>query len=180
VEKLEEIAEILGSKGFCIIGYAFDEDSCFNILHSQFQQHYHTETLEKALTIMIFKNTARRVIISDPLHILKRIRYRLLSGRFRIGVGNDQTEFRIENVGDKLPLPPIVFDNSRITKMYDSLPLELFSQAALHQIFHDCLPQVFFTFFPWFRMVSCLASRNFSTRAPCNIFETAFWLLYFY
>jgi hypothetical protein len=55
VEKLEEIAEILDSKGFHIIGYAFDRDFCFNKLHSQFQQYWHLETFEKTLTIMIFK-----------------------------------------------------------------------------------------------------------------------------
>jgi hypothetical protein len=37
VGKLEEIAEILDLKGFLIIGYMFDGDSCFNKLHSELQ-----------------------------------------------------------------------------------------------------------------------------------------------
>jgi hypothetical protein len=66
-----------------------------------------------------------------PLRILKRIRSRFLSGHFRIGVGNDKTEFCIDQIRDKSPLPSIAFNNSRITKIYDSLALELFSQASL-------------------------------------------------
>jgi hypothetical protein len=114
------------------------------------------------------------LVISDPLDILKRIRYRFLSGRLRIAVGNDQTEFHIDDVRDKLPLPPIVFNNSGITKIHDSLALELFSQASFHQIFHDRLPQALFTFFPWFLMVSSLTNRNFPARTRCDISETAF------
>jgi hypothetical protein len=140
VQKLKEMAEILDLKGFHIIGHAFDGDSWFNKLYSQFQQHWHIETFEKTLTSTIFKNRARRLIISGPLNILKRIRYRLLSGRFRIAVGNDQTELRIDDGRDKLPLPSIVFDNLWITQIHDSLTFELFSQASLHQIFHDSLP----------------------------------------
>jgi hypothetical protein len=74
---------------------------------------------------MIF-NT-RLLIITDPVYILKLIRYCFLSSPFQVGVGHDQTEFRIDDVQHKLPLPPTVFDNSRITKMHDSLALELFS-----------------------------------------------------
>jgi hypothetical protein len=64
--------------------------------------------------------------------------------------------------------------------MYDSLALELFSQASPHQIFNDCMPQAFFAFFPWCFLVAGLTSYNFSTKTGCDIFETAFWLLYFY
>jgi hypothetical protein len=134
VGKLEEIAEILHLKRFRIIGYACDGDSCPHRLHSELQQRWNIETSEEATPNVIFNTRARRLIITDPLHILKRIRYRygFLSGPFRIGVGHDQTEFCIDDVQDKLPLPPIVFNNSRITRMHDSLALELFSQVSLH------------------------------------------------
>jgi hypothetical protein len=70
---------------------------------------------------MIFNTRVRGLIITGPLHILKRIRSHFLSGPSRIGVGHDQTEFCIDDVRDISPLPPIVFDNSRITKTHDSL-----------------------------------------------------------
>jgi hypothetical protein len=172
--------EILDLKWFRIISYVFDGDSCFTILHSELQQHWNIEIFEEAMPNMIFNTRARRRIITEPLHVLKRIHYRFLSGPFRIGVGHDQTEFCIGDVRDKLPLPPIVFDNSRITKMHDSLTLELVSQASLHQIFNNCMPLAFLAFFPWFLLVAGLTNWNFSTKTRCDIFETVFWLLYFY
>jgi hypothetical protein len=132
MEKLEEIAEIPDLKGFHIIGYASDGDSCFNRLHSELQQHWNIETFEEAMPNMIFNTRARGLMVTDPLHILKWIRHRFWSDHFRIGVGADQTKFCINAMRDKLPLPPIVFDNSRITKTHDSLALELFWQASLH------------------------------------------------
>jgi hypothetical protein len=83
-------------------------------------------------------------------------------------------------VRDKLPLPPVVFDNSRITEMHDLLALELFLQASPHQIFNDCMPQTFLAFFSWFLLIVGLTSCNFSTKTLCDNFETAFWLLYFF
>jgi hypothetical protein len=41
------------------------------------------------------------------------------------------------------------------------------------------MPQTFRSFFPWFLLVAGLTSCNFSTKSRCDIFETAFWLLYF-
>jgi hypothetical protein len=129
---------------------------------------------------MIFNTRARRLIITDPLHILKCIRYHFLSSPFRIGVGHGQTDFCIDDVRDKLPLPSIVFDNSRITKMHDLLALGLFLQASLHQNFNDYMSQAFLAFFPWFLLVAGLTNCKFSTKTRCGIFETAFWLLCFY
>jgi hypothetical protein len=53
VEKLEEITEILDTKGFQIIGSAFDADSCFRQLHCQFQQHWNIQTFDET-TINMF------------------------------------------------------------------------------------------------------------------------------
>jgi hypothetical protein len=47
VEKLEEITEILDTKGFQIIGSAFNGDSCFSQLHCQFQHHRNIQTFDK-------------------------------------------------------------------------------------------------------------------------------------
>jgi hypothetical protein len=54
VGKLDKIAEILDSKGFRIIDYAFDGDSCFNRLHSELQQHWNIKTFEEATPNMSF------------------------------------------------------------------------------------------------------------------------------
>jgi hypothetical protein len=51
VGQIEKIAEILDLKGFHIIGYAFDRDSCFSRLHPELQQHWNIETIEEARQI---------------------------------------------------------------------------------------------------------------------------------
>jgi hypothetical protein len=68
------------------------------------------------------------VVISDPLHLLKRIRYRLLSADFRIGVNGHERDFAISAIQIMAQIPQVIFDNSRMTKMHDSLPLHLFSK----------------------------------------------------
>jgi hypothetical protein len=81
------------------------------------------------------------LVISDPLHILKRIRYCLLSANFRIGVDNDELEFTTSALQSVANAPHVVFDNSRITKMRDSLPLHLFSEKPILAVFKECTGQ---------------------------------------
>jgi hypothetical protein len=56
------------------------------------------------------------LVVTDPLHLLKRIRYRLLSGEFRVAPGGSTHIFTITKIHAVPWLPAIVFDNSRITK----------------------------------------------------------------
>jgi hypothetical protein len=181
VAKLREMAAILGTKGFNVLGYAFDGDSCFDGLHSGFLENLKGELNKHQSPDEFFTSAnAFPLIISDPLHILKRIRYRFLAADFQIGFGRDDNIFSIKSVKAIVSLPPIVFDNSKITKMHDSLALSLFSPGSLATIFGASMGPALFAFFPWFLLISGLTGPTHSTRTRCHFFETAFWILFFY
>jgi hypothetical protein len=78
------------------------------------------------------------LIFYDPLHVLKRIRYGFVSSEFTIGFGGQQIKFSIDRIQKASICSPVVFLNSRITKMYDSLPLELFSPKFFAHVLSQC------------------------------------------
>jgi hypothetical protein len=67
-------------------------------------------------------------IICDPLHRLKRIRYRWVCAEFLVGFGTQPITLSFARICDAGILSPVGFLNPRITKMHDVLPLELFLQ----------------------------------------------------
>jgi hypothetical protein len=74
IEKLLQLRDILTEDfGSSVGGFAFDGDSMFNSLHTEFEdnwtQHVSIENPELTLSDC-------SVIISDSLHLMKRIRYR--------------------------------------------------------------------------------------------------------
>jgi hypothetical protein len=87
-------------------------------------------------------------IVSDPLHFLGRIRYRLLSSDFTIGVNENLKAFSRFYFQMAAQVPPVVFDNARITKMHNSLPVQLFSRQPIVAAFEGCQGEEFFCFIP--------------------------------
>jgi hypothetical protein len=124
---LETIAAQLRNAGFTVLGCAFNGDSCFNSLHDGFQNAWE-EKLSSGSLNFFETQMMLSVVMSDPLHLLKRIRYRLLSADFRINVNGDERDFAISAIQTIAQIPQVVFNNSRMTKMHDSLPLHLFSK----------------------------------------------------
>jgi hypothetical protein len=180
VTMLEEIAGRLRDTSFSLLGYAFDGDSCFNSLHDGFQRAWEEQLSSGALSSFFGAQIVLPLVISDPLHLLKRIRYRLLSSDFRIGVNGDERDFLISTIQTIAQVPPAVFDNSRMTKMHDSLPLHLFSRQPILEAFERHQGREFFVLFPWHLIVAGLTHAQLSTQTRCSMFEVAFWLLYFY
>jgi hypothetical protein len=102
------------------------------------------------------------VVISDPLHPLKRNRFRLPSADFRIGVNGDERDFAISAIQIITQIPQVVFDNSSMTKMHDSLSLHLFSKHPIIAAFKNCRGRGF-----------CLVSLGFNCgkSSPCRLVD---------
>jgi hypothetical protein len=64
--------------------------------------------------------------VTDSFYMLKRIRYRFLSGDLRVSAYEHIEIFTITKSKAEVKLHGIVFGHSRTTKMQDSLPLRLF------------------------------------------------------
>jgi hypothetical protein len=114
------------------------------------------------------------VVVSDPLHLLKWIWYRLLSSSFRIGVNEDLRTFAILSIQMTAQVPPAVFDNARVTKLHDPLPLQLFARPPSVAAFEGYQGQEFFVLFPWYLMAAGLTHLGLSTEARCRTFDLAF------
>jgi hypothetical protein len=128
---------------FC--GLACDGNSCSN---STDDISFHSWSLRVNDRLLLFPDMLIDfVVISDPFHLLKRIRHRLTRTTLSMGLGHEKLLFSIERIQQTGFLSPIVFLQSQVSKMHDSLPLELFSLQDLSRLFYGticrlslCLP----------------------------------------
>jgi hypothetical protein len=72
---------------------------------------------------------------------------------------------------------PVVFLNSGITKMQDSLPLELFSPKVFAQALSQC-PCNDIVMASWCLLTSALTLATISTKTCLNLLEIGFWFLW--
>jgi hypothetical protein len=172
--KLKQIHELLTQRGFDIVGYVFDGDSCYDQLHKEFEKIWRLQ-LQQLHDLRTFLR-ALFVMSSSPLILsmfLKRIMYRLVSFDAHAR-GHDSEYFSLHRIQAHVLLQPVVFQNTKVTKMHDSLPLHLFSQCTTHSMFAEAFEAEFFAFFLWFLMISALSYREHSTKIRCSFLETVF------
>jgi hypothetical protein len=80
VINLEQIRKLLTAYGFRILGYGFDGDSCYDRVHREFQENWKRRLYQLRDQGELFKMPIPSLLVSsDPLHILKSIRYRLVA-----------------------------------------------------------------------------------------------------
>lgn len=177
-QKLLELKDALTNQfHFSVVGLAFDGDSSFNRLHDEFRAGW-MPLLSASSPFP--SHIPHPVIISDPLHVLKRIRYRWVSAVFTIGVGSHgDSVFSTAVIESWNMLPPIVFLNSRITKMHDSLPLRLFSPSIFGVILRKP-PSSEYVLTPWSMLVAGLILTGYSTATRAYLLEIGFWYLFCY
>jgi hypothetical protein len=168
VATLESIARDLNNSVFSVLGYAFDGDSCFERSHDGFQSTWEDQLSSGSFDAFFGMKMVMLLVISDPLHILKRVRYRLLSADLRIGVDNDEREFTTSALQSVANVPHVVLDNSRIIKMLDSLPLHLFSEKLILAVFKACAGQEFSSCFPGLSLFR-LSHALVSLRSPDTV-----------
>jgi hypothetical protein len=69
---------------FDVCGLAFDGDSCFNAIHRDFYRTWIQQMRNDRPSFpLLISDPGHPPIISDPLHLLKRIRYRWVSRNFQ-------------------------------------------------------------------------------------------------
>jgi hypothetical protein len=76
-------------------------------------------------------------------------------------------------------LPDVVFDNSQITKMYDLLPLYLFSPMTfIFTLSREYTLELVLS--PWCLLTAELTLVGFNTKTQCDLLETVYWFLELY
>jgi hypothetical protein len=118
---------------FQIIGLAFLGDSCFNGLHDESAAQRRSILGPTPLSVPIRDFLNLCVIICDPRYLLKQIRYYLLTLLSFLSP-YERIDFSIDRIQQAHFLSPGAFNNSKASKMHDSLRLELFSLKTLSYI----------------------------------------------
>jgi hypothetical protein len=193
VETLQVLrGRLEGEFGLRVVGLAFDGDSAFHGLHDAFMREWRSVLGTSPQSIPRFPGQC--VIICDPLHLLKRIRYRLVHLK-RFLSEEERIDFSLQRIMDGRYLSPIVFDDLKVSKMHDSLPLELFSAKTLVYILcakdgadgdglGELTPERGLRgegiMLPWCLLVAALTMPGISTQTRIQLLEIGFWILYFY
>jgi hypothetical protein len=126
---LEAIATQLRKSLFTVLGYTIDGNSCFNCLHDGFQDAWEGKLSSGPLNSFFETQMLIPVVVSDPLHLLKRIQYRLLSSDFRIGVNED---LRTGALFVEFPCFPIVTCYSLILLFWHSLCVQMLPNCYIN------------------------------------------------
>lgn len=130
-----------------ILSFTFDGDNAFIGLNEYFFQTY----IDKMMKTNMFP-TNRMIcvrITPDFLHLIKRFRYHLLSNKVHMNCLNDLHFIDIKEIQKVLiNVPEIVFSNLPLTKMHDSLPINLFSLHNFLILFDKKMFDVAGYFFP--------------------------------
>ena len=130
VALLHQIRRELKNRRINIKSYAFDGDSAYRQLHIMYYESYIHAVLSN--NEMNSKFTKNLRIVSDYLHLIKRLRYRLLSALLHAGFTIDSEAISIEELKSILnDMGDVVWCNDLFTKMHDKLPLELFKTENL-------------------------------------------------
>ena len=114
-------------------------------------------------------------MISDPLHLLKRARYRLLSSNVHTGISSNTNIIEIDTLRNMLEYPSIVYDNSKITKMHDSLATQMFSFNTLKTIIESGKSEYLTFFLPLCLMNVALSEKDLTITERINFLEIAFY-----
>jgi hypothetical protein len=90
---------------------------------------------------------------------------------------HQKVHFSLDDIRGAGIHPPLVFINSRVSKMHDSIPLQLFSPNTLSLIL-QCGMANQLLMMPWCLLTSSLTLPTLSTRTRADLLEIRFWILY--
>ena len=111
---LIKLQQKLKEKSINIIGFASDGDSFISQRHDKNIEKHYVNRSYKSIDL------ENPIVISDPLHVLKRSRYHMIKVMTSL-----ITKTQITNFFYLLNLPSMVFKDDLSTKMHDKLPIML-------------------------------------------------------
>ncbi|KAK8895023.1 hypothetical protein M9Y10_023465 [Tritrichomonas musculus] len=179
VEILHRIKNEVAKNGIEIIGYAFDGDSTYRTLHNDYFNYYN-DIISNSASFSNYSTIKKLSIISDPLHILKRARYRIFSGKLYAGFSRGSNQLNIEYLKTHLNVPTLVFCNKAFTKMQDSLPVELFSLESLYILLLDENLDWISYFLPFILLNSALSEPELTVDERRTFIEIALYNSFYY
>ena len=168
------IKKELDSKNFKVISLAFDGDTIYQRLNRNLYDSYST-IIKNEPNYLNFSHISQLRVLSDPLHLLKRGRYRLISSKVHAGLDNYTNIIDVNYLKKIFEYPSCIFSNSRITKMHDSLATALFSFYSLKTIIESGNSSYLTFFLPLCLMNIALSEAELSTIERINLLEISFY-----
>jgi hypothetical protein len=100
------------------------------------------------------------IVVSDPLQLMKRISYGWIRRPLSFGLGEEELLFFFTKRNHEAEfLSPVVFLRSQLSKIHNSLPLQLFSTSTLAVIFRDVL-RAEFSMASWCLLLAALTLQR--------------------
>lgn len=174
VSLLINISHKLQKENYRIISYAFDGDSIYRKLHSDLYNQYSFK-IRNDCTFLNFSELSLDLVISDPLHLLKRARYRLVSSNVHIGLTKNSKIIDIEKLKEIFQYPNIIYSNLVITKMHDSLATQLFSFYSLKELIESGNSEYLVYFLPLCFLNIAISEKKLYSIERINLLEIAFY-----
>lgn len=160
---LPVLKEKVEKKKYKVIGYSSDGDSGYWSYRDQnIAQWNQLKRPILSQKTVLFSN--------DPLHLLKRARYRLLSHNL-VQLFKYEDPISVELIRELTNLPSVIFDNSQMTKMHDSLPIRLFTIESLEVLLYAELYAEASYFLPFVLLNEALSSQNLTVDERVDFLE---------
>ena len=179
IEIFRAIDRDLEALNVICLGYAMDGDTTYSKLHKSFYETYSGYVTGDPLFYNFSLVSETRLIISDPLHVLKRARYRLLSSATHVGLTSSSSIISIDVLSEILTLPSKVFSEQKFTKMHDDLPVSLFSLGSLIEIYEK-QPCYAAYFLPFCLLNAAISEKDLSLEERINFLELSFYYMLAY
>ena len=143
---------LINNYGINIIGMSFDGDSkYFELLNPIYKKIIEIEkyNFDKPIDIGIFFSP-HEFLFSDPLHLMKYIRYRLVKNiPIYYFLSCQEATINIDSF-ISIGIPNYLLDSHHSRKMEDNLPLELFSFKYLKLSMDLKRMDIYFALYPFF------------------------------
>ena len=179
ISLLYQIRSILRNYRIEVISFSFDGDNAFKKLNENFFNSYFKRMIN--LNKLLNERMVTIRISPDFLHIIKRIRYRLLSNRIHMNFFKNSPFIDIFEIEKLLKdVPKIVFNNLQITKMHDILPLTLFSLHNFIILFEKKKYIEAAYWFPVSLAICAMNSKNIGFYNRRFFLECSLWFLIYY
>ena len=175
---LQHLRYILKNRNITVRSFAFDGDSAYRDLHLEYYHSYIFSCFSNSLNL---NNTRAFRVVSDFLHLIKRLRYRLLSCRLHPGFSKNNPFINISEIKNILSdLPNVIFRNEGFTKMHDRLPLLLFSSENYIKLFNKKQYIAAAYWFPITSAMIAIDNPDISRSAREFFLECSLWFLVYY
>ena len=169
IDRLSDLARLLEEHGFPVEGFSFDGDTTYSKLHATFFDNYN-RVVTQDTSFENFSVLTGLSIVSDPLHLIKRARYRILSSKIHGGFENTtESVISVDSLRSQLDLPSAVWSNEKYTKMHDDIAVRLFSLETLASLFEKRNMTALTYFLPICLLCASLEEPNLRVEEKCNL-----------